>query len=119
MSNDELKELSATLAECGRTLIRIAAALLQEKKEEQQKAEEKPQAAPEKVHPEAEVKEKQETRKLTLEDVRKVAADKARQGYTEEVRNLIHKYGADRLSAVDAEKYPGLLKELEAVHHAG
>lgn len=56
---------------------------------------------------------------LTLEDVRKVAADKARQGFTEEVRSLIQKYGADKLSGMDAAQYEAFLKELEVIGHAG
>lgn len=56
---------------------------------------------------------------LTLEDVRKVAADKARQGFTEEVRSLIQKYGADKLSGMDAAQYEVFLKELEVIGHAG
>lgn len=55
---------------------------------------------------------------LTLEAVRKVAADKARQGHTEEVRQLIQKFGADKLSGVDAAQYPALMRELEAMGHA-
>ncbi|WP_270440300.1 rRNA biogenesis protein rrp5 [Acidaminococcus provencensis] len=57
--------------------------------------------------------------KLTLEDVRKVAADKSRQGFTEEVRSLIQKYGADKLSGIDAMQYEAFLKELEVIGHAG
>ena len=57
--------------------------------------------------------------KLTLEDVRKVAADKSRQGFTDEVRSLIQKHGANNLSSVDAAQYSTLLKELEAIDHAG
>lgn len=56
---------------------------------------------------------------LTLEDVRKVAADRSRQGFTDEVRNLIQKHGANNLSSVDAAQYSTLLKELEAIGHAG
>ena len=56
---------------------------------------------------------------LTLEDVRKVAADKARQGFTKEVRSLIQKYGADKLSGMDAAQYEAFLKELEVIGHAG
>ena len=55
---------------------------------------------------------------LTLEEVRKVAADKARQGHTEEVRQLIQKFGADKLSGVDAAKYPALMEELEVMGNA-
>lgn len=56
--------------------------------------------------------------KLTLEDVRKVAADKSRQGFTEEVRSLIQKYGADKLSGIDAMQYEAFLKELEVIGYA-
>ena len=56
---------------------------------------------------------------LTLEDVRKVAADKSRQGFTDEVRSLIQKYGADKLSGIDAAQYEAFLKELEVIGHAG
>ena len=47
-----------------------------------------------------------------------MAADKARQGHTDEVRQLIQKFGADKLSGVDAAKYPALMEELEAMGHA-
>lgn len=53
-----------------------------------------------------------------MEDVRRVAADKARQGYTDEVRQLIQKFGADKLSGVDAAKYPALMEGLEAMGNA-
>lgn len=56
--------------------------------------------------------------KLTLEDVRKVAADKSRQGFTEEVRSLIQKYGTDKLSGIDAMQYEAFLKELEVIGYA-
>lgn len=60
-----------------------------------------------------------QTPQLTLEEVRKVAADKARQEFTEEVRRLIQKYGADKLSSIDAAQYEAFLKELEVIGHAG
>jgi acyl-CoA reductase-like NAD-dependent aldehyde dehydrogenase len=56
---------------------------------------------------------------LTLEDVRKVAADRSRQGFTDEVRSLIQKHGANNLSSVDVAQYSTLLKELEVIGHAG
>ncbi|MCB5702403.1 rRNA biogenesis protein rrp5 [Megasphaera elsdenii] len=55
---------------------------------------------------------------LTLEGVRKVAADKSRQGFTDEVRSLIQKYGADKLSGINTAQYEAFLKELEAIGHA-
>lgn len=64
---------------------------------------------------------KTETKKtnLTLEDVRAVLAEKARDGFTAEVRNLLQKHGADKLSSVSPEEYSALLKEAEGLSHAG
>ena len=101
MTNDEMQKLAAGLDECGKALIRMAH-VLTEKKDEDPAAE----------------GEKKPEKKLSLEDVRRVAADKARQGHTDEVRQLIQKFGADKLSGVDAAKYPALMKELEAMGHA-
>lgn len=101
MTNDEMQKLAAGLAECGKALLRMADALMQKQKE-----------AP------AAEEEKKPEKKLSLEDVRRVAADKARQGHTDEVRLLIQKFGADKLSGVDAAKYPALMEELEAMGHA-
>ena len=101
MTNDEMQKLAAGLADCGKALLRVADALM-EKKEEVPAAEE----------------EKKPEKKLTLEDVRRVAADKARQGHTDEVRQLIQKFGADKLSGVDAAKYPALMEGLEAMGNA-
>ena len=101
MTNDEFQKLAAGLAECGKALLRMADALM-EKQEDVPAAEE----------------EKKPEKKLSLEDVRRVAADKARQGHTDEVRQLIQKFGADKLSGVDATKYPALMEELEAMGHA-
>jgi len=52
---------------------------------------------------------------ITLEAVRAVAAKIARAGGTEQVKALIEKHGADKLSAVPSEQYGALLKELEGI----
>lgn len=52
---------------------------------------------------------------LKLEDVRAVLAQKSRAGHTAQVRELLAKYGADRLSAVDPADYPALLADAEAL----
>ena len=52
---------------------------------------------------------------LTLEEVRAVLADKSRAGHTAEIRSLLQKYGAAKLSEVSSAEYPGLLKEAEAL----
>jgi hypothetical protein len=50
---------------------------------------------------------------LTLSDVRAVLAKKSQAGFTKEIKVLIHKYGAEKLSAVDPKHYEALLKEVE------
>ena len=55
---------------------------------------------------------------LKLEDVRAVLADIARKGKTALIRELLQKYGADKLSAVDPEKYSDLLKEAKELENA-
>lgn len=52
---------------------------------------------------------------LTLEQVRAVLADKSRAGLTDEVRELLKKYGADRLSKVDPSHYADLMKDAEVL----
>lgn len=52
---------------------------------------------------------------LTLEDVRKIAAEKARDGYTDAVRELLGAYGVDKLSALDPANYAAFMSELEAL----
>lgn len=47
----------------------------------------------------------------TLEDVRKVLAELSRDGHTEEVRALLKRYGADKLSLVNPEQYRNLLAD--------
>lgn len=48
---------------------------------------------------------------LTLEEVRAVLADKSRNGHTAEVRALLEKHGATRLSQIDPAQYPAVLAE--------
>lgn len=48
---------------------------------------------------------------LTLTDVRKILAEKSREGYTEQVRMLLEKYGADKLSAILPSNYKSLVEE--------
>ena len=52
---------------------------------------------------------------LTLEQVRAVLADKSRQGHTAEIRTLLQKYGASKLSQIDPAHYKALLAEAEVL----
>ena len=61
-----------------------------------------------------EVKEepaRQEAKPLTLVDVRAVLADKSRSGFTEQIRELLEKYGAPKLSEIDPARYQNLMDE--------
>lgn len=104
----KMSKLAAELAElkhCGEILIGISETLTQmfssdvrQDKQEQIK----------------EPKDKQE-KALTLTDVRKVLAEKSRNGHTAQVKELLIKYGADKLSEIDPSKYAALLAEVEVL----
>lgn len=66
---------------------------------------------PEQPRPEKQSEEKQ----LTLEEVRAVLAEKSHDGFTAEVRALLEKYGASKLSQIDPSKYAALLADAEGL----
>ena len=59
--------------------------------------------------------EKAEPKPLTLEQVRAALAEKSRAGHTAEVKALLIKHGADKLSDIDPAEYPALLAEAEVL----
>ena len=52
---------------------------------------------------------------VTIEQVRAVLAGKSQEGKTRQVKALLLKYDAGKLSGVKPEDYPALLKEAEAL----
>ena len=60
-------------------------------------------------------KQETEEKPLTLEEVRAVLAEKSRSGHTEEVRGLLARHGADKLSEIDPAEYAALLAEAEVL----
>ena len=56
--------------------------------------------------------------RLTLEQVRAVLADKSRKGHTAEIRALLQKYGAEKLSGIDPVHYKALLADAEVLTDA-
>lgn len=54
---------------------------------------------------------------ISLEEVRKVLAGLSRDGYTKDVRILLEKHGATKLSAINADEYESILKEAEEIGH--
>ena len=117
----ELSMLALELKKCGEALIGISEGLADmfsgtaEEKAPAKKAAPKKKTA-EEPKPEPQPKEE---KPLTLEDVRAVCADKSRQGFTAEVKAILTKHGADKLSEVDQAEYKALLAEVEVLGNAG
>lgn len=80
-------------------------------------AEEKgrPKAVAKKTTAKKTVKAEPEEKPLTLEEVRAVLAEKSRAGHTAEVKELLNKHGADKLSEIDPMEYPALLADAEVL----
>ena len=54
---------------------------------------------------------------LALEDVRKYLAELSRDGHTAQVKQLLNKYSANKLSEVKPSDYRALLKDAEAIRN--
>ena len=52
---------------------------------------------------------------ITLEQVRAILAEKSRSGHTAQVRLLLEKHGATKLSEIDPAEYAALLAEAEVL----
>lgn len=61
------------------------------------------------------VSAKPATKPVTLEQVRAVLADKSQAGFTAEVRGILEKHGATKLSQIDPANYAALLADAEAL----
>lgn len=95
----ELSLLVKELKQCGETLIVIAQSL-----SSMFSSSDDPPETP-----------AQEEKAITLEEVRAVLAEKSRDGHTTKIRELLQKYGADKLSEINASDYPALLAEAEVL----
>ena len=92
----DMKELAAELARCGNALLALSAVMTGAKPATQPKLTEQLETVP-------------------LEKVRSVLADKSRLGHTAEVKALLQKHGAQKLSEIDPAEYSILLAEAEAL----
>ena len=88
----DMKELAAELARCGNALLALSKAVTDGK--------------PETVAP---------AEAIPLEKVRAVLADKSRLGHMAEVKALLQKHGAVKLSEVNPAEYAALLAEAEVL----
>lgn len=58
------------------------------------------------------------TKTISFEEVRAALANKARAGFTAEVKALIEKHGASKLSDIDPSEYEAVLAEAEVFGNA-
>ena len=64
---------------------------------------------------EADKKAADSKKAVAIEGVRAVMAQKTQEGKSKEIKDLLQKYGAVKLSAVDPAHYPALLKEAKVL----
>ena len=107
---NELSQVLDELVACGERLIRTANAL-----RDIFSAEPEPETQPETKEAPAAASRAEQPTVYTFAEVRKAFSAKSHAGYTEQVRALITRYGADKLSAVKEEDYPALMADLEAL----
>ena len=58
---------------------------------------------------------KKEEKTYSKEDVRGILADKSAKGYGKEVKALLSKYGADKLSTLSPEHYAAVVADAEGI----
>lgn len=105
---DSMEALVRCIRDCGASLMENAGTV-------QEKADPPKKAPKEKASKEESVPEEEPAKEWTLEEVRMILADKSRAGYTEEVRTLISKYGADRLSDIKPADFVALMADAEVI----
>jgi hypothetical protein len=57
----------------------------------------------------------QQENPATLEGIRALMAQKTQEGKSKEIKELLQKYGAAKLSAVKPEDYPALMREAQVL----
>ena len=68
-----------------------------------------------KVEKQESVAEVQQEQPATLEGIRALMAQKTQEGKSKEIKELLQKYGAAKLSAVKPEDYPALMQEAQVL----
>ena len=111
----ELSALTDELRKCGEALVGIADGLTELFSSSEEPEEKPAKKAAARKEPKAEVPEE---KPLTLEDVRAVLAEKSRQGFTSDVKALLRKHGADKLSEINPAEYKALLADAEVIGNA-
>lgn len=112
----ELDRVLRELKKCGESLVCIAEELAEvlsgsgEKKEAGEK--------PGKKDSEGKTSGQEEqgpAKQYSLTEVRALLAEKSRAGFTAQVRELLAKHGADKLSGIDPSEYAALVADVEVL----
>ena len=109
---NELSQIITELRDCGKALMNMADSLQEifSTPVNEPAAENPVQKEPEKREASAPAKPA-----LTFIDVRKLLSEKSRAGHTAEVKALLQKYGADKLSELSENHYAAVAAESEVL----
>ena len=119
----QLSQQLDELVRCGEALIGVAESLRELFSGEEASVEAEPVKASQASEKKAKVKKEsepvqEEKKAYTLEDVRTILAEKSRDGFTEEVKAVIAKRGAKKLSGIDPAEYEAIVAEVEGLGNA-
>ena len=105
MTNEAMREKLVTVANLLKDLT-MAVVAVAEEFGEVKVVEKEPEEQPKAAEP---------VKKYSMEDVRKVLAEKSSAGFTAEVRALLEKHGGTKLSAISEAEYPAIMKEAKEI----
>lgn len=115
----ELDRVLRELKKCGESLVCIAeelAGILSGPSGAVEKAEAGEKPGKKESAGKASGQEEQEPAKqYSLTEVRALLAEKSRAGFTAQVRELLAKHGADKLSGIDPSEYAALVADVEVL----
>ena len=103
----DLSQVLSELKGCGKTLMRIADSLTDMLSSTDVESENAIEAS---TPPTDQTK-----KEYSFLDVRKKFVEVARAGHTEALKELLKKYGAEKLSSVDPSQYAAMLADVEAI----
>ncbi|MBR1442983.1 MAG: hypothetical protein IJ583_05550 [Firmicutes bacterium] len=115
---NELKMLIEELKKCSEVLMGISDGLKNLSCKSEEKTKKKKATDNKALEEETTTPAKAESKSITLEEVRAVLAEKAREGFTDEIKALITKHGAERLSDIEPSKFEGIIAEAEGIGNA-
>ena len=103
----DLSQVLSELKGCGKTLMRIADSLTDMLSSTDDESENATEASA--------IPTEQTKKEYSFLDVRKKFVEVARAGHTEALKELLKKYGAEKLSSVDPSQYAAMLADAEAI----